>query len=308
MCIILSNSVGWVGMQEAVRLMRKANSPLDVAERGIRLVEEDPDVHTVGYGGWPNLNCEMELDASIMDGDSLSAGAVGALKGFLHPISVARQVLDRLPNVLLVGEGAARFARESGQERGNLLSDTARKNWQQRVFDHMSAEQRGAYPDVELISLSHLCMDPELERGTTCYLVVDDRGTVVSGISTSGLAWKYPGRLGDSPLIGAGNYADSRFGAAACIGTGEMTIRAGTARSVVLYLKMGMSVEEACYEALSDLRALKGGLLGDVTLFCIDKWCRHFVLCLGEQAVRQYCIWTDGMRFPEQRQAQYVPL
>ena len=116
--ILLTNNEGTVGVPTTARRLAENAPALDAIEAGIRLIEADPSVRTVGRGGWPNLLCQMELDACVMDGDTLRSGAVGALQGFLHPVSVAREVMRRLPHELLVGDGAARFAREIGAEHG----------------------------------------------------------------------------------------------------------------------------------------------------------------------------------------------
>ncbi len=125
--ILLTNNEGTLGVSTTVRLLSEGAHALDAIEAGIRLIEADPSVRTVGRGGWPNLLCEMELDACLMDGTTLRSGAVGALQGFLHPVSVAREIMRRLPHELLVGNGAARFAREIGAETAdNLIEDFVR--------------------------------------------------------------------------------------------------------------------------------------------------------------------------------------
>lgn len=308
MAIILTNSAGKCGMQQAILAYQETFNAIDTIEKGIREVEKHPSIHTVGYGGWPNLLGEVELDASIMDGDTCMAGAVGALKGYLHPLSVARKIMEKLPNILLVGDGAARFAEECGAEKAELLNTWTKARWKAKIFDKLSAEQQNIWPQLPLSELSNKAIDPDLERGTTCFLVLDNNFRSAVGVSTSGLAWKYPGRLGDSPLIGAGAYADSRYGSAACIGTGEMAIRACSAKSIVLYLKMGMGSKEACYEAFNDLKYLRGGLRGDITLFALERNGAHHVLCIGESAVREYCIWTDRLPSPETLEAEKVLL
>ena len=230
----------------------------------------DERVRTVGRGGWPNILGEVELDAAIMDGDSRRTGAIGALKGYLHPISVARAVLEKLPHELLVGEGAARFAHDIGAQRGENLVDDSAAAWRSWVAENLSAEELRQWPAVALAEHCWRGVDPERGRDTTVFLAHDANGSIASGVSTSGWAWKHPGRLGDSPIIGAGSYADSRYGAAACTGAGEMAIRCGTARSVVLGMKAGMSVDDAVAEAARDLGSLQGGLVSRVTVHAID--------------------------------------
>lgn len=301
--MILANSAAGVGMAAAKAALEAGRPALDVVEAGIRPVELDPTVRSVGVGGWPNLLGQVELDASIMDGRTLRTGAVGALRGYLHPISVARQVLERLPHVFLVGEGAARFAAEIGAEAGETLTDEARREWEAWLAERVPAAVRASWPDVPLIPWARLTADPETAGGTTTWLVQDRAGDIATGVSTCGWAYKYPGRLGDSPVIGAGSYADNRYGAAACTGMGELTIRAGTARSIVVYMKMGMSVEEACQEALADLRSLRRDWKGGVTIHAMDAWGRSYVVSIGRDKPLSYWAWTEGMAQPEQREA-----
>jgi beta-aspartyl-peptidase (threonine type) len=250
-------------------MLRRGASAADVAEQIARDVEDDPNEHTVGYGGWPNILGEVELDASFMDGATLHAGAVAALRGFRHPISVARQVMERLPHVLMAGEGAARFADEIGAERRDMLSPEARQGW----LDHLSKlglydtlfRASNSLPDVktqltnrvpDLIGLVHRATSWKEGSDTMNVIVRDADGHICSAVSTSGIAWKYPGRVGDSPVIGAGNYADNRAGAAACMGWGEVTIRTGAARLAVMHMHMGQSMDEAGRAVLREMSPL----------------------------------------------------
>jgi beta-aspartyl-peptidase (threonine type) len=279
--ILVTNNEGTVGVPTTVRLLADGAAALDAIEAGIRLVEADPTVRTVGRGGWPNLAGEVELDACLMDGTTLRTGAVGALKGYLHPVSVAREIMRRLPHELLVGEGAARFAREIGAPTAdNLIEDSCRA-WQAWFDRTLTPAQKQAWPDIPLAELCRHAIDPETGRDTTVFLAQDAGENICSATSTSGWGWKYPGRLGDSPIIGAGSYADTRYGAAACTGAGEMTIRCCTARSVVLYLKRGATVADAVLEAVEDMRALKTGLINRVTIHAIDPRGNHKVVAVN---------------------------
>jgi L-asparaginase / beta-aspartyl-peptidase len=254
--IVLTSDNGMIGVREAMEVLRRGGSALDAVEAGTRIVEANPDDHTVGYGGYPNLLGEVELDASIMDGRTLRAGAVGALKGIKHPISVARKVMDELPHVLLVGEGAARFAAEMGFEAENLLTEEAAEVYRQGISGALPDDKRDWLNDGiagNLARLSRLTADPDRAAGTINFIAQDGDGNIACAVSTSGWAWKYPGRLGDSPIIGAGNYADNRYGAAACKGWGELALRCNTAHSVVLYQRLGFGLEQACRQAMRDL-------------------------------------------------------
>src|SRR5262245_40824713 len=257
--IIIASSNGDVGIAAAWDILQSGGTALDAVEAATRLVEANPEDHSVGYGGYPNLLGEVELDASIMDGSTLRAGAVGALKGYRHPISVARRVMEDLPHVMLAGEGAARFAAEIGMTREDLLTPEAADTWREGIAGRLPAAFRDAQGTIiaDLLGrATHLATDPERVAGTVNFIAQDRAGRIASAVSTSGWAWKYPGRMGDSPIVGAGNYADDRYGAAACTGWGELAIRAGTARSLVLYLKHGYTLEDACREAFRDLGVL----------------------------------------------------
>ena len=270
--IVVASSNGRVGIAAAMAVLRAGGSALDAVETGTRLVEDNPDDHTVGTGGLPNLLGEVELDASIMDGRTLDSGAVAALQGFPNPISVARRVMTDLPHALLVGEGAARFAAGCGFARAELLTDAARRIWQERmqgIVPPDAGPSEVAYY-AAMREWARLAADPERVGGTVNFLGRDHAGNIASAVSTSGWAWKFPGRVGDSPIIGAGNYCDNRYGAACCTGRGEMAIRAATARSVVLYLKSGMSLEEALGEAMRDLWPLEDPYYGSMSILALD--------------------------------------
>jgi len=300
---ILVSSEGKYGIAAGVEALRRGAARLDVIEAAIRPVEVAPACRSVGLGGWPNLTGETELDASIMDGRTLQSGSVGALRGFKHPISVARQVMERLPHVLLVGAGAGRFAAEIGAEPGPAGTEAvARQGWETWLTAHVPADVLSHWPDVPLIAWAQLTADPETAHGTTIALVKDADGEIGCGVSTCGWAYKYPGRLGDSPIIGAGTYADSRYGAAGCTGMGELTIRTGTARAVVLYMKMGLAVEAACREAIADLRATVRRFKGGVSIHAIDAAGQPCVVSVGRaMEAEHWYFWTEGMAAAEER-------
>ena len=287
--LIIASHNGAIGMDAAMHALKNGASALDAVEIATRLVEADWNDHTVGVNGYPNILGELELDASIMDGRSLDSGAVAVMRGYPYAISVARQVLERrLPHVLLAGAGAERFAKEIGAaQQENMLSEEIREVWRRRVADF------GGVDDAALLDLVRFATDPERVAGTVNFIAVDGAGDIASAVSTSGWAWKYPGRVGDSPIIGAGNYADNRYGACACTGMGEMAIRAGTARSVVLYMKLGMSLNEAAQEAMRDLRDLGGDYIGHMSLVALDKDGAH--IGLSSDTGRTYLYQTADM-------------
>lgn len=253
------------GTATAWRHLREGKSALESLEPGIREVEANEADWSVGLGGYPNALGEVELDGGVMDGRTRASGAVGSLRGFLHPVSVAYAVMRRLPHVLLVGEGAMRFAAEIGAERAELLTDIMRENLAKWQAGHGLENGKG-----DLIKAVRAGMDPQHSGGTTVYLAQDANGDIAAATSTSGWAWKYPGRLGDTPVAGAGFYADNRFGAAACTGRGELAIRTGLARFTVALMQTGRTVKEAVREGLSDVLRLPDGH-NDLHLYAIDN-------------------------------------
>jgi beta-aspartyl-peptidase (threonine type) len=305
--IIVASANGLAGIREAMDVLRDGGTAVDAVEVGIRRVEANPDDHTVGYGGYPNLLGQVQLDAGIMDGRDLTAGAVGAMQGFMHPISVARKVMEYLPHVFLVGQGAERFAAEMGFEPCDLLTEEARHTWEERLQAIMPpAEFRQLRDLPDLWRWVEIAIDPELVRGTVNLIAQDGQGNLCVGVSTSGWAWKYPGRLGDSPIIGAGLYADNRYGAAACTGMGEMAIRAGTARSLLNYLRAGMSLAEASRQAMADLSDLGGRYRSRMNLLALDAEGHHVGLSTDEG--RTYAYMTAEMQAPVELARIQVPL
>jgi L-asparaginase / beta-aspartyl-peptidase len=247
MLTVVASENGKVGLPSAWKALQDGATALDAVEVGVRAVEDNPDDHSVGYAGHPNIDGVVELDASIMDGATRRAGAVGGLRGYRHAITVARAVMERTPHALIVGDGAARLAREIGEAEEDLLTEGERAYWQAGVG--------GARTDM-LARIRQLTRDPRDGAGTVDFLAIDSEGHIASAVSTSGLAFKHPGRLGDSPVIGAGNYCDDRYGAAACTGWGELAIRAATAHTAVMAMAAGASPTEAASLALSELFAL----------------------------------------------------
>ena len=204
---------------------------------------------------------------------------------------------------MLVGEGAGLFANEIGQKKEVLLHPEALKDYKNMLKERGLTTGRNGSPEGSLINAVWRMSDEPANHGTGCIIVRTSDGNMAGGVSTSGWAYKYPGRLGDAPIIGAGLYVDNRYGTAACTHIGEMAIRCSTARSVVLYLKKGASVEEACLEAVDDLRGLNSGFIGPVVIHAMD---RHGVTCVlssGQPDDVSYWIWSDGMNTAECRTA-----
>lgn len=292
--IVVASANGRVGIVEAMRVLKNGGSALDAVEAGIRPVESNPEDHTVGYSGLPNLLGEVEVDASVMDGLTLQAGAVGAVRNCEHAISLARKVMEELPHVLLAGAGAERFANEMGFPEKDLLTPEAKKIWGEIFDQKIPSVYRDRVAYLEGIrKYAKLAADPERPNETVNFIARDVKRNLATGVSTSGWSWKYPGRLGDSPLVGAGNYADNRYGAAACTGRGEMAMRLCTAHSVVMYLKMGMSLDAACREAVTDLGYLVDPYFGQVSLIAMDARGNHAGFSNGPD--QTYVYMTEEM-------------
>ena len=270
--LLVASANGAVGMDAGWDILERGGSALDAVEAACRPVEDNPDDHTVGFGGYPNLLGEVELDASIMEGTTRNAGAVAALRGYRAAITVARAVMERTPHVLVVADGAQRLAEEIGLEPEDLLTPESRDVWKNGLEGKLPEGSTAAYM---LSRVASIATDPERAGGTVNFLAIDRDGHIASSVSTSGWAWKYPGRVGDSPLIGAGNYCDDRFGAAACTGFGELAIRAGTARALVTRLAAGASVERAADDAIRDLATLVPPGGAAMNLVAIDSEGNH---------------------------------
>jgi L-asparaginase / beta-aspartyl-peptidase len=245
---VVASENGSFGLPAAWKALEDGASALDAVEVGVRAVEDNPDDHTVGYAGHPNIDGVVELDASIMDGATRRAGAVGGLQGYRHAITVARAVMERTPHALITGDGAARLARDLGETQEDLLTEAERAYW--------AAEVGGSKADL-LAQVRQLTRDPREGAGTVDFLAIDREGHIASAVSTSGWAFKHPGRLADSAIIGAGNYCDDRYGAAACTGWGELAIRAATAHTAVMAMARGASPAQAAGVALRDLFELQ---------------------------------------------------
>ena len=201
---------------------------------------------------------------------------------------------------------AERFAAEMSFKRLELLTEKAKEIWQERLHKVIPEEVLlNLEEEPDLRQWVRRVMESRRAGGTVNFLAQDAHGNISAGVSTSGQGWKYPGRVGDSPLIGAGNYADNRYGAAACTGLGEMAILAGTARSVVLYLKMGLPLEEAGRQAMEDLHALPTPYLGQMNIVALDKDGHHAAFSNREE--RTYVYMSGEMDEPKELPRVLVP-
>lgn len=306
MKMLLANAEAWPGFDTTVDLLKQGGAGIDAMVAGIARVEREAKVRSVGYGGWPNMLGEMEFDAGVMDGTTREVGAVGAVPATLPVSALAHEVMKHLPHVMLTGAGARRFATERGFAVDDVLHPDSKRVWWERLQKEMTPAQLAAFPDIALAPLSNAITDPERVRDTTVFLARDGAQGLGVVTSTSGWAWKYPGRLGDSPIVGAGFYADSRYGAAACTHTGEMTMRCGTSRSIVLALRLGHSLGDAVKLAVEELGELKTGFLAGVVIHAMDAAGRHQVVSFRCEEEIRYWYWDERMAAPELRVATAV--
>jgi beta-aspartyl-peptidase (threonine type) len=285
---------------------------MDAAVAAVRCVEDNPDDRGVGTGGIPNVLGQVELDASVMDGRTLAAGAVAAVKGYRHPIEIARKVMELTPHVMLAGAGAELFAERHGCEPAELLTPEAEAIWRERILggeptgSNLYADSYQMYMAAvrDWVSLLH-----DQILGTTNVIVRDESGDIASAVSTSGWGFKWPGRVGDSPIIGAGNYADNRNGAAACTGRGEMAVRAATAYSIVRSMRDGATLEAALRRAMLDLRDLVDPFAERVNVMNAVAMDRDGnVAAISTAGDTFYVFQTVDMAEPEERRRACVPL
>jgi N4-(beta-N-acetylglucosaminyl)-L-asparaginase len=256
--VVVASSNGEGAVAKALDVIQNDGDPLDGVIAGVNLVEEDPEDYTVGYGGLPNADGVVQLDSCCMHGPTHRAGGVAALEGIKHPSRVARLVMEQTDHVLLVGPGAKRFALENGFEEEELLTDTSRQiwlYWRGSLADHddyLPPDTSGFTPEAQqIIENNPELFYPEQRRptGTINCCAVDAAGNISGVTTTSGLFFKIPGRVGDSPIIGAGLYVDNDVGAAGSTGRGEANLLNLSSFLVVEEMRGGLSPTEACLAA-----------------------------------------------------------
>jgi N4-(beta-N-acetylglucosaminyl)-L-asparaginase len=246
--VAVASANGIKAVALAVQRMTEGWRPVDAAVAGVELVENDPEDDSVGIGGLPNEDGVVELDACVMDGPSGLGGAVAALQGIKNPAQVALKVMRHTDHVLLCAEGAQRFALTHGFQVENLLTEASRKKWlewrekRSSIDDWISPEENGEHGKEWFSKFKH-------KTGTIHLGAVDSNGDIGSCTTTSGLAFKLAGRVGDSPLLGCGNYCDNDTGSGGATGRGEACILANGGSFIVHQMALGKSPVDACLEA-----------------------------------------------------------
>jgi N4-(beta-N-acetylglucosaminyl)-L-asparaginase len=261
--IIISSANGLHALDKGMDVLKRGGDTLDAAIAAVSVVEDDPNDDSVGYGGLPNEEGEVELDASCMHGPTHRAGAVAGVRRIKNVARLAKTVMERTNHVMLVGDGARRFAVDEGFEEMNLLTEHSRKiwlawkavssvNWRPGID---SPEWKDKMSEIfgdnkeEIAYAEKVIARPP--TGTIPCMAVNEKGDISVVVTTSGLAWKIPGRAGDSPIIGAGCFADNEVGAAGSTGKGEENIKISGGHTIVEMMRRGKSPEDACLEALA---------------------------------------------------------
>jgi N4-(beta-N-acetylglucosaminyl)-L-asparaginase len=265
--------------ERAAQIFQGSGSLLDAVEKGINVPESDPKVSSVGYGGLPNEEGVVELDAAIMDGTRHRAGSVCNLHQIKNPISVARQVLEKTRHTTLAGDGAFRFALKMGFQPEQLLTPESLKKW----LDWKADSHRKTF-----------WVTPD-NHDTIGMVATDGRGHMVSGCSTSGLEWKIPGRVADSPLVGCGVYADDNAGAASATGDGDLMTNYCTSVSIVQTMARGASPQDACSELLrSMVKTLPANQEAECAVIAMNNRGEIGAASMNKKFHLQYALWRDG--------------
>jgi N4-(beta-N-acetylglucosaminyl)-L-asparaginase len=266
--IVLSTwNFGMAANAAAWEILKTGGRALDAVETGVRVTEADPNERSVGYGGRPDRDGNVTLDACIMD-EKANIGSVAFLQHIKHPISVARAVMEKTPHVMLVGEGALQFALSQGFKKENLLTETSEKEWK------------------EWLKTSEYKPKANIENHDTIGMIaLDDNGNLSGACTTSGMAYKMHGRVGDSPIIGAGLYVDNEIGAATATGHGEEVIRIAGCHLVVELMRQGRSPQKACEQAVArivKLTKIRDKNLKDIQVgfIALDKYGNHGAYCV----------------------------
>ena len=275
--IVSTWDFGAAANDAAYARMKAGGSLLDVVEAGAMVPEADPENHSVGYGGYPDRDGHVTLDAVIMD-DRGDVGAVAALEDTVHAISVARRVMEKTPHTLIVGEGATRFARDQGFPKVDLLTPAAEKAWR----DWLKTAKYQPVANSENTGSTRLPRGGALDHDTIGLLARDPAGHLAGACTTSGMAFKMRGRVGDSPQVGAGLYVEAGVGGATSTGLGEEVTRVSGSARVVASMRAGLSPQAACEEVVKHIAALRGDAIKGVQVgfLALDPRGRVGAFCL----------------------------
>ncbi len=281
--------------QKAWSILQNDGKALDAVESGARLVEADPSIQTIGYGGFPDRDGFVTLDACVMD-EKGNAGSVGCMENIVHAVSVARKVMEKTPHVMLVGEGAKQFAIAQGFKEQNLLTPESKKAWKKwlkksEYQPEINIENKSAGKNTAFHASPLTLPGNRYNHDTIGILAIDKKGNLSGACTTSGMAFKMHGRVGDSPIIGAGLYVDNEVGAATATGVGEANMRMCGTHTVVELMRQGYDPEEACKKALERVvkhnynyaKSIQLGFLamnkeGKVGAYCLQKGFNYAVL------------------------------
>jgi N4-(beta-N-acetylglucosaminyl)-L-asparaginase len=276
---VAANKAAW-------EVLKNGGRALDAVEAGVKVPEADPNNHTVGYSGYPDRDGRVTLDACIMD-ELGNCGSVGALEHVTHAISVARMVMEKTPHVMLVGDGALQFALANGFTKENLLTPEAEKAWKEWLkkseykpimnIENQSYEGKGATAFNPLMLPGNV-----YNHDTIGMVALDAQGNLSGACTTSGMAFKLHGRVGDSPIIGAGLYVDNEVGAATSTGVGEEVIKIVGSHLVVELMRQGYPPEAACKEAVNRIvkRSPQKAKEIQVGFLALNKKGQHGAYCL----------------------------
>ncbi len=244
--IIITSANGTAAAEKAMQMISEGSDALDAIISGVNIVEDDPNDTSVGYGGLPNEEGVVELDAAVMHGPSYRGGAVAAIRNIKNPSKVARMVMERTDHVLIVGEGALKFAKAHGFPEENLLTDRARSEWLKWKETLNNTDDWLPPHSIDDDGIGELHRAYLRHYGTIHMSALDAAGNLSCATTTSGLSYKIPGRVGDSPIIGAGLYCDNEVGSAGSTGRGEANLLNCSSVMVVEWMRQGKSPEEAC--------------------------------------------------------------
>lgn len=262
--VISTWDFGQEANEAAWQVLKDGGRALDAVEAGVKVPEADPENQTVGIGGRPDRDGRVTLDACIMDENS-RCGAVACLENVVHAISVARMVMEKTPHVMLAGDGATQFALANGFKKENLLTEKSKKEWQEWMKEAKYEPWMNVENEHYIRDKNHKPGD-ERNHDTIGMLSMDTKGNMSGACTTSGLAFKMHGRVGDSPIIGAGLYVDNEIGAATSSGVGEEVVRIVGSHLVVELMRQGMSPEQACKAALQRVISKNPAMARDVQI------------------------------------------